>query len=50
MRNWKTTLAGFGLAALNLLANGTGWEQALLSAGLAAFGTLTKDFNVTGAK
>lgn len=48
MKNWKTTLFGFGSGALNLLANGTNWKQVLLSVGLAVLGTFAKDSNVTG--
>ncbi len=48
MKNWKTTLFGIGAGALNALANGLGWKQILLSLGLAAFGLVSKDNNVTG--
>lgn len=48
MKNWKTTLLGFAAGALNLLANGTNWKQVLLTTGIAAFGLVAKDHNVTG--
>ncbi len=48
MKNWKTTLFGFGAGALNMFANGTNWKQVLLSVGLAFLGTMAKDHNVTG--
>lgn len=47
--SWKTTLFGFGAGALNMLANGTKWQQVLLSLGLAVLGTLSKDANVSNA-
>jgi hypothetical protein len=48
LRNWQTTLFGFGAGALNLLANGMKWQQILLSMGLAVLGSVAKDHNVTG--
>ncbi len=48
MKNWKTTLAGFGLAVLNLIAQGVNWKSALFSAALAIAGSVQKDHNVTG--
>jgi hypothetical protein len=48
MKNWKTTLAGFGAAALNMFANGTKWQQIALSVGFAVLGTFAKDHNVSG--
>ena len=50
MKNWKTTLLGFGAGGLNMLANGTNWKQVLLSVGLALLGTYAKDHNVTGGE
>ena len=47
-KSWKTTLLGFGVGALNLIANGVNWESALLSSGFAAFGLVAKDYNATG--
>jgi hypothetical protein len=38
---WLRSLAGVGAGALNLLANGYGWKQVLVSAGLAALGIVT---------
>lgn len=48
MKNWKTTLAGFGLAFINLYAGGMNAKTAAISVGLAALGTFAKDANVTG--
>jgi len=48
MTNYKTTVAGFVVAVINLIANGVNWKQALFSAAIAALGTVAKDFNVTG--
>lgn len=48
MKNWKTTLAGIGLAALNLIANGASVKQASVSIGLLLLGGMAKDSNVTG--
>lgn len=48
--NWKTTLFGFGTAFLNLLANGASPKQAGLSIGMAAWGLVQKDNNVSGDK
>lgn len=48
MFSWKTTLLGIASGALNLFANGASWKQVLLSAGLAAFGLVAKDSQVTG--
>lgn len=47
-KNWKTTFAGFGAGALNLFAQGVNWKTVLFSTGLAVFGALAKDNNVTG--
>lgn len=47
--SWKTTLFGIGAGALNLLANGTKWQQVLLSLGVAILGTVAKDANVSNA-
>jgi len=44
----KTTLAGIGVAFLNLYANGATLKNAALSIGLALLGSLAKDFNSTG--
>jgi hypothetical protein len=45
--SWKTTLAGIGIAILNLLANGLTPKQAGLSVAITALGALAKDFNVS---
>jgi hypothetical protein len=47
-KNIWTTLAGIGAGGLNLLANGTKWQQVLFSSGLAVFGLLAKDYDTTG--
>lgn len=44
----KTTLAGLGVAFLNLYANGATVKNAAFSVGIALLGALTKDFNSTG--
>jgi hypothetical protein len=41
--NWQTTLAGIGLAVLNLYANGATGKQIAVSIGLAGLGTLAGD-------
>lgn len=51
MKNWKTTLCGFAIAALEAINNyqGHGNWKGYVSAGLiAGFGVLVKDFNVGG--
>lgn len=48
MKNWKTTLAGFGAGVLNLWASGISIRTALLSAAFAIFGWTAKDHDVTG--
>jgi hypothetical protein len=48
MASWKTTVLGLIIGALNMYANGTNWKQILISAGLAGFGVLAKDFDVSG--
>jgi len=48
VKNWKTTLAGFGAGALNLFANGVGWKQIAVTVGLAFLGLFAKDSDVTG--
>lgn len=47
--SWKTTIFGIGAGGLNMLANGTKWQQVLLSIGLAFLGGLAKDANVSNA-
>lgn len=47
-KNWKTTLAGMGAGALNLVANGVNLKQIGFSLLLAAIGAVAKDLNVTG--
>lgn len=48
MKNWRTTLAGIGLGALQLFVGGMNWKSILLSAAMAALGAVAKDANVTG--
>ena len=52
MKNWKTTLTGWGAAALYLFASalttGMGPKDAAVAAGLGLLGTCAKDHNVTG--
>lgn len=43
MNDWKTTLFGASFAVLNLIANGMGWKQALLSVAAAGLGYVSKD-------
>ena len=51
MTNWKTTAIGVGLAVLQALQTYHGannWQGYAYALGIAAFGFLAKDFNVTG--
>lgn len=48
MNNFKTTFLGMLIGALNLYANGVSVKQALVSSAIIAFGTVSKDYNVTG--
>lgn len=48
LKNWKTSLLGFGIGFLNLYASGVNPKNAAMSIGLAALGMLAKDFDVTG--
>ena len=41
MQTWWRSLVGIATGGLNLLANGTGWKQVLLSAGVAALGVVS---------
>lgn len=54
MKNWKTTVAGLGLAFANLfiaaLTTGVTPKDAAVSAGLGLLGMLAKDHNVTGGE
>ncbi len=43
MTHWRTTLIGIGLAALNAYVNGFHWQNAALSAAIAAAGILAHD-------
>lgn len=47
-KHYKTTLFGLIASAFNLLANGTGWKQVLMSTALGLLGLFAKDFNQTG--
>lgn len=52
--NWKTTLIGMALAAVNYLGNAlqtgdwTDWKTIVVSALMAAFGYLAKDAGISG--
>ncbi len=48
-RSYKSTIAGFAVAVLNLLANGISLRQAIFSASLLALGLMAKDYDVSGA-
>lgn len=52
MKNWRTTLAGWGIGALYTFINGgfsgANWKQSLVGIGLGVLGSFAKDFNVTG--
>jgi hypothetical protein len=52
MKNWETSAAGVGIAAiyagLTALQSGLTMKDALVAAGLALVGVLAKDANVTG--
>lgn len=41
-------MLGLAGGALNALANGTDWQNVLLSVGIALFGFVSKDFRVSG--
>lgn len=45
MRNWKTTLAGFAGAVLELVANGMSLKTALVAAAWALLGAAARDHN-----
>ena len=47
-KNWMTTFAGAAAAGLNLLANGVGWKQCLISAMAVIWGAVQKDYNTVG--
>ncbi len=47
-KSYKSTLAGFAVAVLNLLANGISLRQAIFSASLAVLGIMAKDYDVSG--
>lgn len=47
--SWKTTLFGLGAGGLNMLANGTKWQQVCLSVAMAFLGLVAKDSNVSNA-
>lgn len=43
MIHWRTTLAGWLLAILNLYVNGTTGKQLVIGAALVVLGTLARD-------
>ena len=47
--SWKSTIAGFAVAVLNLLANGVSIRQAIFSASLFALGLMAKDYDAASA-
>ena len=46
--NWKTSLIGVVMAAVQLHQGGMGWRNALVAALFASLGLVAKDSNVTG--
>ncbi len=46
--SWKSTIAGFAVVVLNLLANGVSVRQAIFSASLFALGLMAKYYDVSG--
>ena len=47
LSNYKTTIAGFLVAALYLWSNGLSMKHFAVSAGFAAFGAIARDWNVS---
>lgn len=43
LTNWKTTLAGLAVGALQLFASNVDWKHILLAVGTATLGALAKD-------
>jgi hypothetical protein len=52
MNSWKTTTLGIFIGAMYIAANyyqpGMSWKTWATGAGIAVFGAIAKDFNVTG--
>ena len=48
LANWKTSLIGVVMAAIQLHQGGMSWQNAALAALMAALGFAAKDLNVTG--
>ena len=50
MKSWKTTVCGLIIAgAVGAQAyQGNNWKQMVAAVGIAIFGALVKDFNVSG--
>lgn len=48
MKNYKTTIAGFFVALLNLIANGVSVRQALFSSSMLMLGLMAKDYDLRG--
>jgi hypothetical protein len=51
MKNWKTSVCGLviaGVTAVEAYQGNGGWKGYLMAAGIAMFGLLVKDFDVTG--
>lgn len=51
MKNWKTTICGLLLAVIPAIEGyqGSDWKGYVAATLVAAFGFLSKDFNVSGA-
>lgn len=47
-QNWRTTLVGIIIAALNLWASGASVKTVAMSIALGIFGAIAKDYNATG--
>ena len=48
LANWKTSLIGLVMAAVQLHQGGMNWKSAVVAALMAALGLAAKDSNVTG--
>ena len=46
--NWKTSLIGLVMAAVQMHQGGLNWKSAVMAALMAALGVAAKDSNVTG--
>jgi hypothetical protein len=41
--DWKTTALGIAIGALNLIAAGTNWKTALITAAITTLGAVARD-------